>query len=394
MKLFKYSLVFISILSLSTVQSCREDKGWTLIEEGANILQPIHDVQVINGHGQALIQYKVDNSAELLYVKAEYMMANGKMRVVKSSQYKNEILIDGFPDTQAHEVTLYAVNKAEVASDPITVEVNPKTPIFDLVFSSLKAEPTFGGVRLTAVNEQKGDVVIVPLVDRYHTGEFEALDSYYSSDSLLVYNIRGLEPMETDFAFHVRDRWLNTSDTLYASITPYLELLMDRNLFSTYNLPGDAQMQYGTLESIWDGDMNLSRWPSLYTVENAGEPQTITFSIGQEAQLSRIVIFPRRENGFYDKGNLRNFEVWASNNPSLDGSFDSWDKLGTYTVVKPSGTPSGSDTAADEAFATAGWSFDLPEGVSKYKYIRIRNLRNWRGSYFMQMAQIQIWGSY
>ena len=390
---YKYCLLLISILTLQ-LSSCSEDKGWTLLEEGVETLQPVSNVEVINGHGQALIKYNIENSSSLLYVKAEYLMANGKMRVVKSSQYKNEILIDGFPDTKAHEVKLYAVNKAEVASEPVSVQVQPKTPIFDLVFEKLKAEPTFGGVRITSVNEEKGDVVIVPMVDRYNTGEFEPLDSYYGSDSLLVFNIRGLLPVEMKFAFHVRDRWLNTSDTLYSTITPYEEFLMDRSIFSPLRLPGDAQIQYGTLESIWDGDMNLTRWPSLYTVENAGEPQTISFSIGKEAQLSRIVIFPRRENGFYDKGNIRSFEVWASNNPNLDGSFDSWDKLGTYTVEKPSGTPPGTNTAADEAYATAGWSFDLPEGVSKYKYLRIRNLRNWRGSYFIQMAQIQVWGTY
>lgn len=388
-------LIVSLILIVQLFVGCTEDRGWTLLEDGLEKLKPIKDVQVINGHGQALIKYKLESTQDLLYVKAEYQMANGKMRVVKSSQYKNEILIDGFPDTKSHEVKLYAVNKAEVQSKPVVVNVAPKIPVFDMVFSKIKVAPTFGGVRITSVNEQKGDVVIVPMVDRENTGEFEPLDNYYSSDSLLTYSIRGLEPKEMKFAFYVRDRWLNSSDTLYSTITPFAEFLMDRSLFSTLRLPGDAEFMYDTrVDMIWDGNMNLSKWPSLYTVESAGEPQSITFSIGKEAQLSRIVIFGRRENGFYDKGNLRNFEVWGSNNPSLDGSFDSWEKLGTYTVIKPSGTPLGTNTGADDAYASAGWSFDLPENGVKYKYIRIRNLRNWRGSYFMQMAQIQLWGTY
>ena len=375
--------------------SCTEDRGWTLLEEGLDKLKPVKDVQVVNGHGQALIKYQLETTQDLLYVKAEYEMANGKTRVVKSSQYKNEILIDGFPDTKPHQVKLYTVNKAEVESDPVVVTVEPKVPLFDLVFARMQIAPTFGGVRITSINEHKGDIVIVPMVDKENIGEFEPLDNYYSKDSLLSYSIRGLEPKEMKFAFYVRDRWLNTSDTLYTSVTPYAEFLMDRTLFSALRLPGDAQFMYDTrLDMLWDGNLNLTKWPALYTVESAGEPQSLTFSIGKEAQLSRIVIFPRRENGFYDKGNIRNFEVWGSNNPSLDGNYGSWDKLGTYTVVKPSGTPLGTNTGADEAYATAGWSFDLPETGQKYKYIRIRNLRNWRGSYFIQMAQLQLWGTY
>ena len=387
--------LFTSILLLQLFFGCSEDRGWTLLEDGLEKLKPIKNAQVINGHGQALIKYELESTQDLLYVKAEYLMANGKMRVVKSSQYKNEILIDGFPDTQSHEVKLYAVNKAEVQSEPVSVSVNPKIPIFDLVFSKLNVAPTFGGVRITSINEHKGDVVIVPLVDKENIGEFEPLDNYYSNDSLITYNIRGLQPKEMKFAFYVRDRWLNTSDTLYTSVTPFAEFLMDRTLFSVLRLPNDAQFMWDTrVDMIWDNDMNPYKWPSLYSQESASEPQSITFSIGKEAQLSRIVIFPRRENGFYDKGNLRNFEVWGTNNPSLDGSFDSWEKLGTYTVIKPSGTPLGTNTGADDAYATAGWSFDLPETGKKYKYIRIRNLRNWRGSYFIQMLQVQLWGTY
>src|SRR5690606_28394861 len=100
----------------------------------------------------------------------------------------------------------------------------------------------------------KGDVVIVPMVDRENTGEFEPLDNYYSSDSLLTYSIRGLEPKEMKFAFYVRDRWLNSSDTLYSTITPFAEFLMDRSLFSTLRLPGDAEFMYDTrVDMIWDG---------------------------------------------------------------------------------------------------------------------------------------------
>ncbi|WP_398455730.1 DUF5000 domain-containing lipoprotein [Sphingobacterium thalpophilum] len=396
MKNIRYStIIYLFVGLFYAITACKEEKGWTLVEGDQSKPSTVQNTSVTNGFGQATIRYSLPTDHNILYVKAEYLMANGQMRVVKSSTYKNEILIDGFPDTEKHIVKLYAVNKAEVASDPVDVIVEPKTPIFDLVFAEMKVAPTFGGVRISSVNKERGDIVIVPMVDSLNNGEYLPLDNFYSQDSLILYNIRGLKSREMKFAFYVRDRWLNKSDTLYTSLKPLEENLFPRQQFSALHLPGDAQYMYGTTsEMMWDGNMNPSRWPALYTVESAGAPQSLTFSIGKEAKLSRIVIFPRRENGFYDKGNMRDFEVWGSNSPNLDGSWESWTKLATCTVRKPSGTPPGTNTNADEVYGIAGWSFDLPEDAPKYKYLRIRNLRNWRGSYFIQIAQIQVWGVY
>lgn len=375
--------------------SCKDDHFLGIVENNSNGPSPVSNVEVENGHGKARIRYTLPAEDDLLYVKAQYPLPNGQMRIIKASHYVNELVVDGFKDTSPYEIQLIAVNKSEKESAPVAVTIQPKTPVFQLVYDALEVAPTFGGVRMQSLNELKEDVVIVPMVDSLGTGEYVPLDSYYTEDSLINYSVRGLKPNEMNFAFYVRDRWLNSSDTLFTSLTPLEENLLDRHLFQGLRLPGDAEFMYGTtMEMLWDGNMTPGKWPSLYTVESAGAPQSLTFSLGKEAQLSRVVIFPRRENGFYDKGNLRDFEVWASNNPALDGSWDSWTKLAVCHVVKPSGTPPGTNTGADEAAGIAGWSFDMPEDAPKYKYLRIRNLRNWRGSYFIQINQINVWGVY
>ncbi|MFZ4861438.1 DUF5000 domain-containing lipoprotein [Sphingobacterium sp. Mn56C] len=397
MKNFKHTIKSALLLGCvsSILWSCKADKGWTLIENDGTKPGVLSNVSVVNGPGKALIKYDLPDNVEVLYVKAEYTMASGQVRSVKSSQYNTQITIDGFADTSPQDITLYTVSKSEVSSDPITVTVKPTTPIYQLVFKELEASATFGGVRINSVNENKGNVVIVPLVDSLGNGDYVPLESVFTSDSVIVSNVRGFKPKPLNFAFYVRDRWLNKSDTLFKTITPFEENLLDRQQFIPLNYPGDAQYQYGTnMQMIFDGNMDPNRWPSLYTVESAGAPVSLTFSLGKEAQISRVVIFPRREAGFYDKGNIRDFEVWGSNNPKEDGSWESWDLLGTYTVRKPSGTPSGTNTGADEDYGRAGWSFDVPSNAPKYKYLRVRNLRNWRGSYFIQMAQLQVWGIY
>jgi hypothetical protein len=390
----KYFL-FYWLVGLLSLGSCKDDHFNGIVEGNTAPPGPVTNVQVTNDHGKAILRYTLPGDDDLLYVKAEYPLPNGQMRVIKSSQYSNELIVDGFANTNPYQIKLYAVNKSEVSSVATDVTVQPKEPIFNLVFDQIQVTPSFGGVRIRSLNTLKGSVVVVPMVDSLGTGEYVQLDSYYTEDSLINYNVRGLKPEELKFAFYVRDRWLNTSDTLFASVTPLEENLLDRNLFQAIRLPNDADFRFDTnLPMLWDGNLSIGKWPSLYTQDIASSPTSLTFSIGKEAKISRVVVFPRRENGFYDKGNLREFEIWASNEYTQDGSWDSWTKLASCLVVKPSGTPVGTSTAADEAAGTIGWSFDMPEDALKYKYLRIRNLRNWQGSYFMQIRQIQIWGVY
>lgn len=390
----KYTLLYWCA-TLMALGSCKDDHFNGIVADSSAAPGPVTNVQVTNDHGKAILRYTLPDDDDLLYVKAEYPLPNGEMRVIKSSQYSNQLIVDGFANTEPYEIKLYAVNKGEVSSVATEVTVQPKEPVFNLVFDELEVSATFGGVNIRATNALQGEIVIVPLVDSIGNGEYQQMDSYYTEAEQISYNVRGLSPKEMDFAFYVRDRWLNTSDTLYASLVPLEENLLDRTLFRAIRLPGDTDFEFGTsLDLLWDGQMDTGKWPSFYTVENAGAPTSVTFSLGEEAKISRVVIFPRRENGFYDKGNLREFEIWGSNDYNQDGSWDSWTKLATCEVEKPSGAPVGETTPADDAAGTAGWSFDMPDEAPKYKYLRIRNLRNWRGSYFMQMRQIQVWGVY
>lgn len=395
MKRNNYKLLS-SIFALTVLLSCNKtDINGVL---GDNKVPPgaVRIAQVQNQNGQAKIFYSLPDNDDLLYVKAVYSIANGQTREVISSTYTNNLTVDGFADTQSHEVTLFAVNKSEVASEPVTVTVTPLTPPFKLAFDELQASATFGGVRLNTINKFKATLVIVPLVDALGNGEWVNLDNVYTQDSLINSSVRGLPPVSRDFAFYIRDRWLNRSDTLKVRLTPLEENLLNKDLFNALNLPGDAAFAFNTtMNMAWDNRADQNQWPCLYTEENAGSPQTISFSLGNAAKLSRIVIYPRSEsNSYYFKGNVKDFEMWGSNDPNINGSWDSWTKLMTCNVVKPSGSPAGTDTGADVTYARAGWSFDFPVDAPKYKYLRLRNLRNWSSSYWMQIGQISVWGVY
>jgi hypothetical protein len=356
---------------------------------------------VLNQNGRATLTYSLPGDKDLFYVKAVYETAPGKAREVIASSYSNTLTIDGFKDTLAHEVKLYAVNSSEVVSAPVNVTVNPLTPPFMLAFRSLNITATFGGFNISCANPTSDNLSIVPLVDTANNGllvQSAGMDNIYSNSTLIKAAVRGQPAVERKYAFFVRDRWLNHSDTLFLKLTPFYEEQFSKSQWSTYTLPGDATiLTPGTTDvsRIYDGNFN-GGWPNtVFTMENAGSPQTITIDLGQPRIFSRFIMNPFIELGsvYYVRGNLRDFEIWGSNSPNASGALDaSWTKLITCNVVKPSGSPSGTETAADQTYARNGWGFDFPAGLSAYRYVRIRSLRNWTGSYFMSMSEFTLFG--
>ncbi|MGY0036734.1 DUF5000 domain-containing lipoprotein [Pedobacter sp. NJ-S-72] len=137
-------------------------------------------------------------------------------------------------------------------------------------------------------------------------------------------------------------------------------------------------------------------WPSvLFTHENASSPQTVTLDLGKQRTFSRLSLNPFLESYafYYTRGSLKDFEIWGSNNPNPNGDMDAtWTRLVTCNVVKPSGSPYGVETAADIAYGKKGFAFDFPAGLGSYRYVRIRSLKNWSGSYFMSIGEFTLWG--
>lgn len=105
---------------------------------------PVTAPAVKNIPGGALITYQLPNETDLLYVKAEYELSNGVKVETKSSIYTNSVKVEGFGDTKEREVKLYAVDRSENVSSPITVKVQPQTPPVHAVKNTMSIIPDFG----------------------------------------------------------------------------------------------------------------------------------------------------------------------------------------------------------------------------------------------------------
>jgi hypothetical protein len=361
----------------------------------------VTNVQVENRAGLAKIMYTVPEDKNLLYVQAEYVGTNGKPAETKASYYSDSIIVNGFADTEEHEVKLYSVSKCGAKSEPVLVTVKPKeAPIFE-VFRSLVIENFFGGFRITAANPTGDNIGIIVLTqNKFKEYEVDNFKSIYltAGEKDILAKVRGMDTVTQRLGFYIQDRWGNNSDTLFQDITPIYEAQLDKSKFKTWVLPGDApQVTNGArLEYAWD---NRLGWPYVsFTDQTAGgpNPHMITFDLGVTAKLSLIWIRPFPElnpQQFYFLTTMKRFEVYGSTAPSSNGALDaSWKLLNSYEVIKPSGTGYGKDTDLDRTIAAAGFNWEIPLNAPKVRYLRIRCLENWAGGTAQNINEITVYG--
>lgn len=396
--IFKILITFAAIPILFA--SCKRDLGWKQpIGEDESKPAAITNVTVTNLNGKAEISYTLPKDPNVLFVKAVYTMTNGQQAEKKAAYYDNTLTVDGFADQapKPYEVKLYTVTRAGIESEPVSVTVTPLIAPIWLVKESITMINAFGGYNLAANNPTKADIAILILKrNEFNQWEIDNKKSIYTNVDTVLSKIRALDTLNYTFPVLVRDRWGNTTDTVYKPVKPIYEAEFSKSLFRAFVLPGDApQVTNGArLEYAWD---NLFGWPNTsFTLQTTGGtgPHTISFDMGITAKLSRVWIRPFPEGTrYYFLTTMKRFEIWGSANPSLTGAFDNtWILLGSYVVVKPSGLPYGTDNSVDQTTAAAGFNWDIDINAPKVRYIRIRCLENFAGGTAQSINELSVFG--
>ncbi|SDD00465.1 DUF5000 domain-containing lipoprotein [Niabella drilacis] len=355
---------------------------------------PVTQYKVTSLSGAAEIKFRMPVSEDLLYVKATYKLNSGKTYEAKSSLYKDYLIVEGFDRAGEYDVTLNAVAKGEVYSDPVTVKVTVSEPPYLLTRNSLNLAETFGGVYVSFLNAAEGDLSI-RLLDKDSTGKWREKTTYYSNARSAFFSARGYNTDQRDFGVFVKDKWGNTSDTLVKKLTPVFEESIPKTTWKKFELPGDNTAPHPTytqwyFERMWDnslGSDNMFHTAPLLAVW----PEVFTIDLGVNATLSRMKLF-QRQSSIYNANNVKTFEVYGSNSPGLDGSWDSWTKLGSYEVIKPSGSALGTNSAEDTQVAKDGHDFEFPPIYGAFRYIRFRVLSTWGNQQSMAIAELSFWG--
>lgn len=254
-RIIKLSIRIFMVLLMITFVSCAEDQGPQVLENNSNAPAEVTNVVIENLPGKAKLNYTLPQDEDLLYVVARYTLENGRQMEVKASYYSNSLLLEGFAGQSTTEVKIYAVNKSETESKPVTVTVAPlKAPIFD-IYDSLVAQADFGGIRIVADNPTKEEIGILVMQKNIQGDWVPLRTSIYTSVDEIKQSLRGFEPVEQEFAIVVRDKWLNYTDTLVTNIEPLFEQLMPKSAFVGVKLANDAKTIDNAypISNLWDG---------------------------------------------------------------------------------------------------------------------------------------------
>lgn len=415
MKNIKNHLLLFLFGTVICTMSCKKNDGYNSpISTDKTKPGVVTNIKVTDYNGGSYITYDLPNSQNILYILAKYQIRNGVSRETKASYYSDTVNVEGFAKAQAYDVTLYTVSRANVMSDPLTVTVHPKTPVYTLVKATSAMQADFGGVHITAVNKLKKSVGVILTKYDSTTHTMQIFDQHYTQDSIISYSIRGLNTNPRDFGVYVTDRFQNISDTLKAVISPLYEELLDKSLFSPYVLPSDTKLGYEdygwTLTKLWDGSTDGSQ-QGWHTEPGNTPPFVCTFNIGATYKLSRFVLWERPDDPgggdtyAFGHGNPRLFSLWGSNAAipkdvklpltAPEGAvLGDWVNLGNFTYPNPpSGLPPLEHNAADNDFVLAGVNFDVSLKAPVVHFIRLSVTETWSKGDIAHVVEISLYGS-
>lgn len=389
MKKILYIIAITGVLAWLT--GCEEDIKEPLFSDSV-APGPVKSPEVTNLPGGAVISYVLPNDEDLLYVRAEYTLTNGQTAETKSSSFLNQVLVQGFGDTREYSVTLYAVDRSENESSPITVKVNPELPDVHAVKNTVEMIPDFGGVQYRWENANNAPLAFMILATD-SLGKLSEVETVYSGVSDGLYTVRGFDPEETEFGIVLRDRWDNYSDTLKITVVPLFEEKLDKSKINKIVLDNDHDWDAweGKYDYAFDDNINTFN----HTWAGTGWPQLMTIDLGVVARLSRVNLV-QRQTFFYAHGNPRLMDIWGiKDEPSQDGSLDGWYPL---RVAPENGCvgrrPSleGGTAAEDQEHFVNGDEYSFSLDDPEVRYIRLVINETWGLTGFSHFAEITFYG--
>jgi hypothetical protein len=401
---FCTSAIGIVVAMLMIFASCKEDMVGQPPTSGA-IPSPVTNVRTEPIPGGAILMYDIPNETDIAYVMCEYSV-RGETKIVRSSIYTNQVIIEGLGGIAPCDFTLYLVNHSENRSQPHRGSFIPLEPPYLTIFNTLEAEPDFGGVVIRWANEHNALIgAFLLAVDDY--GRWEEFSLAFSTLSSDRRSIRGYNTEARMFGAVLIDRFGNRTDTFRIVAEPLFERELDKSRFRDGYLLGDNNSvnQNRPLSNIWNGRLEDGQiWHTVAGDPSGVPPQTFTIDLGVRANLSRMMLWNRTGGSnqwVWSQHNPRFFEVWGTtelkypfnNEHWRSGPWqDDWIFLGDFETVKPSGLPVGINTEEDIAAERAGHEFMFEPGTGEIQYLRFVVKETWQRTAALHIMEISIFG--
>lgn len=394
-------LLLAVVMMVTLLGSCKKaESNIQVVSNDMTKPETVSNVKVENFNGSAKITYTLPNSKNLLYVLARYHINDNRVRETNASYYTDTITVDGFARAQEYEVTLYTVSRANVKSDPVVVKVNPKTPNYLLINSQLAITPDFGGANFFGLNPNKVPVAVHVVAFNETTNVYDEQEPEYINGDTINVSVRGFSPKPSKFGVYTTDRFGNVSDTVFRTLTPLQESLLDKSKFFTYHLPSDSPIYPGwDLRNLFDGNTGEPGWHTFSAPKTLG-----TFGIGMLSKISRLVVWQRKPDVFSYQ-NTRTFTIWGSakdapqdtdlpRNSAPGTVAGDWVNMGNFVFGNPqSGLPPSQANAADKDLVAKGVNFKMSISAPAVKFIRYECTQTWGGQDYVNVLEVSFYGN-
>nr|WP_294897986.1 glycosyl hydrolase [uncultured Pedobacter sp.] len=165
--------------------------------------------------------------------------------------------------------------------------------------------------------------------------------------------------------------------------------------FKALRLPNDdaCTNNNGELENLWD-DYTTGANHGISTVRDDADPVSFSWDLGKETKIKSITVWNGHNYNpysYYAGRCAKEYEIWGSNDPNPDGSWESWTKLVHHINERPSGLPySEDDSPADATAGKAGDIVDFPNDTQAFRYLRFKSIKNWGGTSGVNLMEITV----
>jgi hypothetical protein len=374
----RFALTGLAMVLVS-LTSCGEDEDVDIEPPG-----DVSEITVEPLNSGARFEYKLPADEDLHYVEAAYTNSQDVEVFKVASYYETAIEIDGFNDTLAHSVILYAVDRSRNRSEGVEVTFNPLVSHIHLVKENIWIEPALGGVQVHWQNEAAKQVFVYLYIEDGENSEERILSSSSMNETFMV---RGLDSVLYDFSVVVEDFNGNKTEKVFKqTIKPLFEEKIDKSDWSLVtSLSVDGNAWEGETVNFFDDVVDTKDSPAdnSYFIINRDDnggvlnfPLDIVIDMNKQVVLNRFTVWQRAywysdaenqgvsANYYYYQGeNMRSFDLWASND------LDEWLLLGRFDIGDPK-DEDGNIPSVKIQEAIDGHEFTLDDISDPFRYLR------------------------
>ena len=367
---------------------------------------PPGDISIVSieeTNGGALINYELPSDSDILYVRAEYVNAQGQKVFRVSSKHKTSLEISGMIDSTPVDVNIKVVDESQNMSEGISISVTPKRSFIFDILENISLVEDLGGVRVSWENVEEKTVFIYLFIELNGIQEFRILSSSSRNNSQFV---RGLAATPTNFSIKVED--FDGNETPILDIGQYTPLFEEKIAKDTWtlvdNLSIDGNAYEGSTVKFWDDvvDTAATNSDNSYFIINRADnggvlrwPLDIVIDLNKQVKINRFKVWQRAfwynapgdplEPYYYQAENLRTFDVYVSND-KLD-----WELLGSFDIGDPMNSE-GIIPIDKLEEAALGHDFILDEISPQFRYLKFSITANFGSDTFVHGSEISLYG--